>query len=264
MSDPEHGPRRYTEKEVALILRRATELHTSEPSALSPFAFSLTDLEEIAVEAGIDVQHLRQAAAELDISGSSSLGTRLAGAPITIRLERTVPGELPVDRLDDLIPLIQVATEGQGQASAVGKTLTWRSSTASQMTSQQVLVSSKDGETLIRVEEGLGQFASGLFGGVVGGVGGGVGLGVGAGVGATVGSLAWWVGFPILVIGASYLISRWIFTAIVAQRRRRLVALMDQIVEQVEEIVFDTTLPGSASPDAIPPPADPEPPGAGL
>jgi hypothetical protein len=253
MSDSEHEPKRYTDKEVALILRRATALQTAEPSALDPSGFSLADLEDIAVEAGIDVRHLRQAAAELETSGPTSFGTRLAGGPITIRLERTVPGELPEDRLDDLIPLIQVATEGQGQATAVGKTLTWSSRTASQMTSQQVLVSSKDGETLIRIEEGLGQLAGGLYGGVMGGVGGGVGLGVGAGVGASVGSLAWGLGFPIVVIGASYLISRWIFKAVVARRRRALVGLMDQIVEHVESVVFERTLESSAGTDAIAP-----------
>lgn len=54
MNDHEPGPRRYTEKEVSLILRRATELQTVEPTALDPAGLTLGDLEEIAAEAGID------------------------------------------------------------------------------------------------------------------------------------------------------------------------------------------------------------------
>lgn len=245
MTGPEHppgAPRRYTEKEIGVILRRATEMQTSEPSAANPSGFSLADLEEIAHEAGIDVQFLRRAAAELETAGPSSLGARLAGAPVTIRLERTVPGELPEGAFDDLIPLIQVATEGHGQASSVGKTLTWSSRTAAQTSSQQVLVSSSRGETLIRIEEGLGQLAGGLFGGIMGGVGGGVGLGVGGALGGVLGSVAFGLGFPILVIGVSYLASREIFKAVVARRRRAMEALMRRIVEHVEESVPERTL----------------------
>lgn len=245
MSDPEHTPslsRRYTEKEVGLILRRATEMQTSEPRATNPSGFSLADLEEIAHEAGIDVQYLRRAAAELETAGASTLGIRLAGAPVTIRLERTVPGELPEGAFDELIPLIQVATEGQGQASSVGKTLTWSSRTASQTSAQQVLVSSTRGETLIRIEENLGGLAGGLFGGILGGVGGGVGLGVGGALGGVLGSVAFGVGFPILVIGASYVASRGIYKAAVARRRRAMEALMERIAVHVQEGVRARTL----------------------
>lgn len=242
MTDSEHTPRRYTEKEVGIILRRATEMQTSEPSAANPSGFSLADLEEIADEAGIDVRFLRQAAAELETVGPSTLGVRLAGAPVTIRLERTVPGELPEGAFDELIPLIQMAMEGHGQASSVGKTLTWSSRTASQTSSQQVLVSSNRGETLIRIEEGLGGLAGGLFGGILGGVGGGVGLGVGGAIGGVLGSVAFGVGFPIVVIGASYFASRKIFAAMVARRRRVVETLMERIVERVREGVARLTI----------------------
>jgi hypothetical protein len=63
--------RRYGDKEVGLILRRATEFQRQEPaSAAEGGGLTLAELEEIAAEAGIDPRHLRRAASELDESGA--------------------------------------------------------------------------------------------------------------------------------------------------------------------------------------------------
>ncbi|MEE8175809.1 MAG: hypothetical protein V3T97_04300, partial [Gemmatimonadota bacterium] len=72
MPDHELPGRHYTEKEVGLILRRATELQRSEPSARDPAGLTLAELEEVATEVGIDARYLRRAAAELEVGGSST------------------------------------------------------------------------------------------------------------------------------------------------------------------------------------------------
>ena len=71
---------------------------------------------------------------------------------------------------------------GQGVPSLFGRTLTWRSDTRS----LQLAVSSRDGETQIRIDERLHGLAAGLFAGLLGGGGGRIGMGVGVGVGAGV------------------------------------------------------------------------------
>jgi hypothetical protein len=213
MPGDERSSRRYSEKEVGLILRRATEFQRSEPSAADPTGLTLAELQEVASEVGIDPAYLRRAAAEL-------------------------------------VPLMQAATVGQGNASAVGKTLTWSSRSDTNTSSQQILITVRDGETLIRIEERLSGFAGGLYGGLMGGVGGGVGLGVGAGLGGALGSLAFAITFPVIIIGASYLGARGFFAAHVHKRRRQLQDLLDQLAERVEREAAKRTL--SPSPPSSP------------
>jgi len=175
-------PRRYSEKQAGVILRKAAEMQRAEPSAADPSGFSLAELEEVAREAGIDPAVVRQAAAELDVSASESLSAALIGAPLGVQLEVELPGEYPADRFDALVPVIQNASPWQGQAGVVGKSLTWNARADSNTSSLQVLVAVNDGRTLIRIEERPGGFAGGLFGGVIG-------------VGTAIGSTLLGVGF---------------------------------------------------------------------
>lgn len=226
-------PRRYSDKEVALILRRATELQRAEPTAPNPSGLTLHELEEIAVEAGIDPGMLRRAARDVESSPPSTLGQQLAGAPTMIQLERIVPGEYPADKMDELVPVIQAATAGQGHASSVGKTLTWSSRTDNNTSAQQVLVSANNGETMIRIEERYSGLIGGLFGGIMGGVGGGIGMGVGGALGGALQSVALGLAFPLTFIAGSYWLARKIFAVQVAKRQRRAEALMDELVARV-------------------------------
>jgi predicted lipid-binding transport protein (Tim44 family) len=168
---------------------------------------------------------------------------------MSVSVELLVQGELRPDQLDGIIPLIQQATDGQGTASAVGKTLTWSSRTDSNTSAQQVLVASRDGTTLIRVEERFTGLAGGLFGGIVGGVGVGGGVGFGGAIAGIAGSVVLGFALPITVIGGSYLAARSIFTRIVRNHQVAAISLSDQIAEYVraEGNLTETTagLPGS-------------------
>lgn len=237
MNDNAPGPRRYGEKEVGLILRRATELQRAEPAVPDPAGLTLAELEDIATEAGIDPGLLRRAANELHTLRPPTVGTRLAGAPMAIQIERSIEGELPRERLEELVPVIQSATAGQGTASAVGRTLTWSSRTESNTSAQQVLVSVRAGETLIRIEESFGGLAAGLFGGIMGGVGGGVGFGLGGALGGVLGSVALAVAFPVTIVAGSYALARAIFTSQVRRREAAAHALIERLAEKVEASV---------------------------
>jgi hypothetical protein len=251
MIEDERSSRRYSEKEVGLILRRATELQRSEPSAPDPTGLTLADLQDVASEVGIDPAYLRRAAAELEAGTGSGAWERLLGAPLAFVIERTVPGEFPESGFAELVPLMQAATVGQGNASAVGRTLTWSSRSDTNTSSQQVLVTVRDGETLIRIEERLAGFAGGLFGGLLGGGGGPVGIGLGGALGgALFGSAALAIAFPATIISASYLAARGFFAAHVRKRRARMQDLMDQLVEQVGRDVAERSL--SPSPPSSP------------
>jgi hypothetical protein len=239
------APRRYGDREVARILKRATELQRAEPSAANPEGLTLAELAEIAREAGIDPALLRRAATEVDLGGGrATVWRRLAGAPVALRLEHSVEGEIPTERFDALIPIIQQATEGQGTASAVGRTLTWSSQTADNMTSQQILVTSADGRTLVRWEERFGGLAGALFGGILGGGGVGLGAGGAAAIAGSAGPVALAIAIPLVLVGGSYALSRGIFTHVVKRREANARQVIAEIASYVERF--------EALPDATP------------
>ncbi len=229
--------RLYDEDEVARILKRATELHREEPAGTrSSGGLTLKDLEEIAAEAGIDPARLRRAAFEIDREGvrGTSRWRWVVGEETTLVYERAIPGEIPDQAFEQVAAVIQESSLDYGQPSLLGRTLTWRAETPTKTRSIQVVVSSRDGETRIRVEERLHQLAGGLFGGITAGVGLGVGVGVGVPVGVvTLGSVAFALAFPLGIAGLSYLGAREIYRAVVARRRRILSDLAERLTETV-------------------------------
>ncbi len=254
MSPPDDSSRRYGDREIGLILKRATELQDTAPEP-SGSGLSLAELEEIALEAGIDPTHLRRAAAEVEAGApASGISAAFLGTSPTISLERVIQGEIEEEVFEILVPEIQHVDTGQGVPSLFGRTLTWRSNTPSNTRALQLTVSSRDGETQIRIEEQLHGFAGGLFGGLVGGGGAGIGVGVGVGVGVDVlGSVLFSVAFPLGVIGGCYLIARSIFGATVRRRQRTLHGLMDRLTEIVKREMSRKELEGGEPTQALPP-----------
>jgi hypothetical protein len=257
MERPAERRRRYGDEEVGLILKRAAELQRQEPAGSGEGGgLTLAELEEIAAEAGIDPRHLQRAAKEVDTRAAPLGGEgvdRLIGAPLTLKFERSLPGELPEDRFESLLPDIQDAAEGYGQPSLLGHTLTWQSTSPTSDRTLQVTASSRDGRTRIRIEERSSQLAAQLFGGIVGGVGGGVGLGVGVGVGiGALQSARFAVAWPVGVITGSFLIARAFYRSAVRRRQRVLRDLLDRLTETVEAIVASQALQTGERPPELP------------
>ncbi|MBT8338049.1 MAG: hypothetical protein KJO11_15780 [Gemmatimonadetes bacterium] len=251
MNDLPTRPRRYDEKEVSRLLERASELQRSRPTAPDPTGLTLAELQEIAAEAGLDPEHLQRAAVELDrpeVAGGG-VGASLAGAPTRVLLERTLPVEVSPAVFDQLVPIIQIAADAPGQASQVGRSLTWHSQNPSNPRTLQILVSVQDGHTSIRIDERYGGWAGALFGGVMGGVGGGVGIGVGGALGGILGSTALAIGFPAAILTGSYVLCRSIYKRFVTRRIQLLQELMDRMEAELSAAAETSTheLPPSSS-----------------
>jgi hypothetical protein len=154
---PDPADRRYADDETALILRRAAELQgTAEP----PTSPTLTDLQQIAGEAGIEPRYVRQAAAEL--AASSRSGGMVDGST-SLQLERVIPGEIPVAEFDALVEAIRAATGMAGQATVLGCGFTWTSGVPGHPRPPRAItltVTAVDGQTTIRVAESLASVAS--------------------------------------------------------------------------------------------------------
>jgi hypothetical protein len=87
MTDPTPQPsRRFSEKEVAHIIKRASELQQEEAPAESSSGMSLAELEQVAREAGLDPALVRRAATDLDTRVSDRPASRFIGAPTTLQM----------------------------------------------------------------------------------------------------------------------------------------------------------------------------------
>lgn len=255
MTDPGNLPRLYDEKEVGELLKRATEIQREEPvRAAAAGGLSLAELEEIAGEAGIDPRFLRRAAAEMaSRSSPPEAWERVTGEKLTLAREAILAGELDQEGFEMVVGAIQSSAHEHGQPSLLGRTLTWRAETASKTRTIQVTVSSRHGETHVRVEERLHQLASGLFAGSIAGVGGGLGLGVGLPVGLNVfGSALLAAGFPLGVMGLTYVVVREIYRGIVRRRTVAVSAIMDAVLDVANRSIAERALAGAEGPRELP------------
>ena len=124
MTDP-NDARRFDEKEFALILRRATELQEESARPSARGSLSLSEMEAIAAEAGIDAAFIRRAALDLSGDGAPSLWRRLAGPPTHIHAQRTIPGELGADELAAIVDAARAELGRPGTARDVLRGLEW-------------------------------------------------------------------------------------------------------------------------------------------
>jgi hypothetical protein len=238
MSDPDlHPSRRFNEKEVAQIIKRASELQQEESPVESSAGMSLVELEQVAREAGLDPALVRRAATDLDTSVSDKRPSAFVGAPTALMLERTIDGEVPADEYEALVLEIQRELGGVGSASTFGRSLQWtmRGVDRRRVSSRivQVTVTPRNGRTTIRIEEPLGQLAGGLFGGLMGGLGGGTsGIAFGIGMGVF-NSAPVAVGIIGAMISGSYLLARTVFGRMVRGRGEGLQRLMSRLADHV-------------------------------
>ncbi|MCO5166447.1 MAG: hypothetical protein M9894_08790 [Planctomycetes bacterium] len=148
---------------------------------------------------------------------------RLLGAPLRLRVVRTVLGEVGPEVDEEAVEAARRVLGDPGHTSRVGRTLTWRHAPGSRGGRDLTLVvASRDGATTLEVEERLGNLVGGLWGGLGGGLG--VNLLVHPLVWGVVKDLPWLVGLGI-GFTALFLIGLRALVGALARRRR------DQVVE---------------------------------
>ncbi len=231
--DPGQGrPRRYSDKEVSRLLKHATDLQEGDEAgrrADEGGGMTLAALQEVAAEVGIEARYIQLAAGRMDSPDSSRLTRALAGTPLRIRAERIIPGELLDADYEQIAAEIHSVADAPGDASMVGRTLTWKTGSLLADVPLKVTVTSRNGETKILAEEDIHGCAAGIYAGVVF-----VGLGVGFGVGlGALGSALFATLFPCALIGGLYVAMRPVMKSIGRKRRVKLEALADQIAAYV-------------------------------
>lgn len=231
--------RRYDDRDVSRLLKRAAELQRSSGGTRASTGLTLGELEEIAGEAGIDPGSLRRAAAELEEQRDAGgrAGRLFAGAPMRLLYERTLPFEASAVALDSLLPAIELGAAVPGQLTRSGNTLSWRSDDKVTPRRVNVVVSVRNGQTVVRLEEWFGTLTGVLYGAVVVPCTG-ASLGVGAALSHALLGAAMIFAVPATVAVAGVALVRSGLRAKIRSRRKALERLLEELTE---------TLAGSAS-----------------
>jgi hypothetical protein len=151
---------RYSEREMALILKRAADLDGRE-TAKSLARYTLADIQEIAAGAGIDAETVTAAAAELRHPAQTPW---LLGGPTRFRAERRAPVTVSPTAFSELVETIRLQTSLQGNSSQVFDGLEWRGRDA--VGAVYVTISPRERETRVTVVAARGDeaFLAGMAG----------------------------------------------------------------------------------------------------
>jgi hypothetical protein len=140
--------KRYTDEEVALILRKASQLEARPTAGDAADGLSLTEIRRIAQEAGISPDLVTRVAALLDVEGPSRAAA-IFGGQAEFRAEHEGAGVLPREHYGDVVDAIRRVIGQQGQTKEVLDALEWKSvGETSQIT---VVVRPKDATTAVHV-----------------------------------------------------------------------------------------------------------------
>jgi hypothetical protein len=243
VADTPTRDRKFNEEEVALIIKRAAELQQTEQTEQDPGnALTLTEVEQIAKEAGIDPRLIRRAALGLEQPETTNRPSPWVGAPTRIVFERVIDGEVPTEEFEALVEETRRTLGQNGIPSVLGRSLAWSSTMSGgrrRASGRQVDVSivPRGGVTTIRVEEELGNVAGALFGGIVGGGGGGTS---GAVVGASIAafhSAPITIGLLVCSLSAFYMLARTIYGSIAGKREKQLLELIGRLEEITQSAI---------------------------
>ena len=166
MADTPLDERRFTDKEVHQILKKAVEKAPSRALGKSE-GLSLAELKAIGGEVGIDPARLEDAARAITLGGGER-PNRLLGGHTVLNFERKVEGEFDPRDTTEVISRIRRVMGRQGKVNEVYGSLEW--SDKGESGERSVTLSSRDGTTTIRSSANLTQAAVVTFlpAGVVG------------------------------------------------------------------------------------------------
>ena len=233
MSETSIDRRRYTDREMALILKRASELQEQGPSTgTREQSHTLSELEQIAAEVGIDPRYVAEAANAVDVEPTTKRAP-LLGAPTTYQVSRFVEGEVPETEFAEMLDTIRRVTGKHGEVSRVLGSLEWK--TMGPRGETYVTISPRQGKTAMRIG---GQY--GLSAGLVYGVAVTIGAALLVGTSVSTGS-AIDLGTLAAVGAGSYLAARTAWQVAAARTERRLRRILEEVTLRVVRVARSST-----------------------
>jgi hypothetical protein len=232
--------RRYNEREVQDIVKRASELEVSNPTAGG--AMTIGGVEALAAEVGIAPEVVRSAAQAV-VQRAPTVGAitsprpnRLIGGPTRILYERVVEGEVADTDFPLMVDEIRRVMQSVGQVSQLGNSFTWTGTRGRrEQGDMQIAVTVRRGSTFIIVQENLTNLIGAIFGGIGGGMGGG-GFGL---ISALVGALGAPILLPVIVplwLGTTYAVARTAYHYNSQKRAQQLEEVADRLAALAKEL----------------------------
>lgn len=118
--------RRYTDEEVAGLIRRALQLQDASGDAVAapPGGLTLAEVRQVAVEVGIDPRFIEMAASEAP-GQEEPAPMVLAGAPYQWRFRWSLPGEVPEEGRVQILQAIRQVMDVKGEVGDVYGRMEW-------------------------------------------------------------------------------------------------------------------------------------------
>ena len=238
------APRRqYSEDEVQEIVKRASEMEATNPTAGG--AMTMGGVEALAADVGIAPEVVRAAAQSLARPGVVlppaivSRRNRWINGPTFLLYERVVEGELPDTEYQALVEEIRRTLNQVGHVSQLGRSFSWSTTRSGKngLRELEIAVSVRAGRTRITLRENLGALIGAIFGGIGGGLGGG---GMGPVLGILGGVLHAGAGLLLIVpmwLGGVYVTARTFYHRSSSRRAVELEALADRLAEITREMI---------------------------
>lgn len=139
--------RRFTDREVAVILRKAVDIDERRGREAGQ-ALSREDLREIAQEVGVSVDAVDEAIRDL---GRRTRSSGLLGAPLSQRAVHDVPGVLDRGELARLLRIVDEHADGTGNVTEALGAVRWTSE--DRFSTLQVSLTPDEDRTRIQVVE---------------------------------------------------------------------------------------------------------------
>ena len=124
MTPSQDDHRRYDDREIALVLKRAAELEDRRTLGSSGKGMTLAELEQIAQDVGLDPDLVAEAALELDARRGEG-GTALLGPPATRKASQLVSGQIDEEGFRALVEVVDRRIPEQGIVTAALGTVRW-------------------------------------------------------------------------------------------------------------------------------------------
>ena len=127
MTDDPSGSVLIPDRDLALVLRKATEIQELEGDSTPPEGFTLADVQHMAAEVGLDPGLIRQVAEELP-RPLPPPGSKLLGAPPRAVFENEIPGILTEEEMGELMALARREMKEFGEVVTGIGGVTWTAS----------------------------------------------------------------------------------------------------------------------------------------
>lgn len=231
MRDP--TGRRYSDREFALILRKASELQEEDrENRVGGRGMSLGEIQQIAEEAGIDPAMVARAAALIGEGDIDADAGRLWGSRATVHITSSVEGELGEDEMRRLMEIVRYEIAKSGTVSEVLGSVSWKAD--GQEAPLEVRITPREGRTTLEILSRTQTYKSTVYalGGVAGFIASVIGLPILGAPGALV--FAGVLVNPLL--GALAVRPAWNWWA--GRWRARLTDLLDLMREEAERRIL--------------------------